>query len=160
MKNIFTIVICLLITFPLFAQRRMGGKDERPEIRERLEQFEKVRLLEMLSLDEETAVKFIMRRKKHRTSMHSIMDKRHETMAELDQNIRSGSISDEKIKKLISDLIKIEKELAEERETFVESLYDILTVEQVGKVITFEHHFRDDVKGMIEQRGRPKPEFE
>ena len=160
MKNIFLITFFLLLNISLFAQRFPGGSEDRPQVRERLEQFEKIRLLEILNLDEETAVKFILRRKEHRKTMKSIMDKRFSLIEELANNLKLENYSENNIKKDIDKILKIEKELAEERNRFVLTLYDILTVEQVAKVITFEDRFKSDLKEMIEKRGNHRKIFD
>ena len=159
MKKIYLLAACLLLSLPLFAQRHPGRGEDHPRIKDRLEEFEKVRLLEVLDLDEETAVKFIIRRKDHRKTMDSIIEKRFSMINDLQNNIKSEKYSDTDIKKDINKILNIEKELAEERSRYIVSLYDILTVEQVAKVITFEDRFRSDIKEMIEQRGKPPKGF-
>ena len=159
MKKIYLLTACLLLSLPLFAQRHPVRGEDRPLIKDRLEEFEKIRLLEVLELDEETAVKFIIRRNNHRKTMDSIIEKRFLMINDLQNNIKSEKYSDNDIKKDINKILSIEKELAEERSRFIVSLYDILTVEQVAKVITFEDRFRSDIKKMIEQRGKPPKGF-
>ena len=63
MKNF--IIIALLFATPLFAQKNMHERGRR-NFGKRFEELEKIKLLEMLNLDEEVAIKFFTRRNQSR----------------------------------------------------------------------------------------------
>ena len=58
--------------------------------------------------------------------------------------------------KLISQSLKIEEEVYEERKEFIESLKEILKVDQIAKLILFEKKFKNDVRDLLIERGRRK----
>lgn len=72
---LFAICISFLFTTALFAQRdedrrewgRKGGK---------IEQLEKIKIIEELNMDEETALKFFSRRNEHRESQRALIEKK------------------------------------------------------------------------------------
>lgn len=152
MKNIFTIILVIATFSQMSAQHfpddRPGGK-----ARERMEQFEKIRLLEILDLDEDVAVKFFTRKDKHRDRMSEIMKKRNQLMKKLYKETSEGNKEETYYKQKISEVLEIESELAQERKNFVDSLWDLLTAEQIAMVVTFESQFRSEVRGMMKDRG-------
>ncbi len=158
MKNISLLIIVIILSTSLYGQ----PKQDRGHVglmRERLEQFEKVRLLEILNLDEERAVKFITRRSNHRDMMQSIMEKRRKLIEYLQLKISDESLTEDEIKNLTDKILNIDKELANERNKFITSLSTLLTPREIAKVVTFEDMFRQDVKGMIEgkqRKGNPR----
>ena len=54
----------------------------------------------------------------------------------------------------IDEIYSIEKDLVLEREKFIDSLWDLLTPEQVATVVTFERRFRSEVRGMLREHGK------
>lgn len=137
-----------------FPDDRPGGK-----ARERMEQFEQIKLLEILNLDEDVAVKFIVRKNQHRNNMTDIIMRRNTLMNKLYKQSSEGNNNASFYKEKISEILNIESELAQERKNFIGSLWDILTAEQIAKVVTFESQFRSEVRGLIKDRGlgREKP---
>lgn len=74
MKNYLKILITLFLALNLnsFAQRMNMNDDERPK---RLEQFERMKLLEVLNMEEEIAVKFFTRRKEYKENLRLVHKK-------------------------------------------------------------------------------------
>ncbi len=132
----------LLFVSTAFAQResppewgRMGGK---------IEQLEKIKLLEELNLDEATMLKFFSRRAEHRKKLKVILEKRDS----LFQVLRRALRSDEEINysKKEKEISQIERLVSEEKESFANSLHDILTDKQIVELMVFEFYFRNEIR--------------
>ena len=158
MKNLLLIVIISFTTISTFAQH-FPPDDRRGKMRERLEQLEKLRLFEVLDLDEETSVKFFHRQNEHRENMSKIMNKRMNLINQLHDEINKSEMTSNEYKTQIYKILDIEKELSVEKKRFVDSLWDILTPEQVAKVVTFEPRFRDELRDMIKEHNQEREKF-
>ena len=72
MKKLFTLIIILAASI-IFAQDRPQERDHR-HFSKKFEELEKIKLLEILNLDEETAIKFFVRRNQNRKNIDNIME--------------------------------------------------------------------------------------
>lgn len=158
MKNILTLLLLVLISVPLFAQDNLeppppmrGGQN-----RERLEQLEKLKLIEVMDLDEETTLKFFARRNEHRDNMRGLSDNRSEALKELQENVKDGGNSEE-YERLISVILGYEDKIVAERKSFIGSLDDILTTEQIAKMMVFELEFKKKIREHLMRRGGRGP---
>lgn len=121
----------------------------------KFEQLEQLKLLEILNLDEDTAVKFITRRNKNRDK---IMDVMRDFDTELDkmEKLLNSDKKDKNYSDYIEKCISYEIKITEEKNNFIESLKDILTNEQIAKVIIFERKFRRDVRDILLEKGKKR----
>ncbi|NOX65243.1 MAG: hypothetical protein GXO85_05445 [Chlorobi bacterium] len=119
----------------------------------RISELEKIKLIEVLQMDEETTLKFFSRRNMHQLNQKKIMGKRDSLLKQLDKRIIDG---DKKIdyKKEIYKILDIEKELSNEREKFFKSLDDILSYEQMAKLLVFEKKFRSEIRKQLIKHGK------
>lgn len=140
--------------FFLAAQPRMEKRALK-----KIDQLEKVKLLEILDMDEETSVKFFVRRKefkqKHRL-MQDAVDSLHEN---LHRQIAEEGKSD--YRSIINEIIQKEDELMKSRIEYIRSQEDILDDEQIAKLIIFEREFRKELQELLFKRGgkRARPDF-
>lgn len=158
MKKLFTILLFLSANI-MFAQMEPpeGRPPEPPDRRDfgrRFEELENIKLLEILDLDEDMAIKFFARRNKSRDTVHEIMKEKDELLKKIESSLKNNETSN--YKKLYQSLLDNEVKMHKERRRFLTSLDDILTTEQIVKVMLFEHKFREDVKDLLIERGRKK----
>ncbi len=155
MKKIFlTIIFLCLVGSAVNAQMRPRNNKEMKPL-QRIEQWEKMKLIEVLNLDEETSIRFFARRRDNQMKVREILDQRENAMNELENEIRDGSLSnDAAYKEKINNLLSFESKITVERENFVKSLSDILTPQQIAKMIVFESKFRREVRETLMGRGR------
>jgi len=153
MKRLIIIssLFALIFTVTLFAQRgegpgewgRMGGK---------IEQLEKIKIIEELNMDEETTLKFFSRRNEHREGQRELIEYRDQLFKTLSENFDSGE--DINYKEKTGEIFRIEKEMIAQKENFFNSLKDILTEKELIQLIIFEFNFRNEVRQQFMKQGQ------
>lgn len=153
MKSVYafilqTVVLAVLLGGWAFAQ---GGPPRHERFRERIDQLEKIKLLEVLDLDEETSIRFFSRRGEHKDAMHAIQEEMHAHVEVMKEALESGDLSSNspEYTALIQQHVNIIKKLSTERDRFFQSISEILTPEQVVKVIVFEKKIQEEIKKFI-----------
>jgi hypothetical protein len=121
----------------------------------RVEQLERVKLIESLNLSEEQAVRFFARRNEHRKEIESINRKIDELMEEIDRILNSGEIKESYLKKLNEEILLNREKIELKRKQFVLSLNDILSTEQISKLLLFERRFHEEIRDLIIKRRNP-----
>jgi len=154
MKNInFSLLIFLLLSTTLFAQR---GKWQDEEAREKFEQLEKIKLIETLEMDEETTLRFFARRSEHRKQQDEIQEKIRQKIDNLDVIFKSGRVATvDEIKSDVNEINNLQLQFDKGRVDFVNSLSDILSYEQIAKLIIFEKRFRNEVRKLLIKERKP-----
>jgi len=150
---IISSLITLMITTSLFAQRneqpgewgRMGGK---------IEQLEKIKIIEELDFDEETAIRFFVRRNKHRENQKDLIEKRDLFYKDLADEVDSED--EGKLKSKVDKIFQIENEMLNNRKEFLYSLNDFLTEKEIAQLILFEFNFRKEVRSQFMKQGRKR----
>ena len=148
---IISSLIALIFTTTLFAQRgegpgewgRMGGK---------IEQLEKIKIIEELNMDEETTLKFFSRRNEHREKQRALIEYRDQLFKTLSENFDSEE--DINYKEKTVEIFEIEKKMTTERVDFFNSLTDILTEKEMVQLIIFEFKFRNEVRHQFMKQGQ------
>jgi len=147
-KGILSVLVILLITTISFAQR-----EERHG--EKIKALEKIKLIEALDLDEETAVKFFARRNEHQERMKKIFSELETKRNEIRKLISSAENDDDpELKKQVENYFKIHQKIDEEKRKFVESLDDILSNKQIAELTLFERRFREEIRDVLMMKRR------
>ncbi len=155
MKKMFLPVIIIFILFSSsYSQQRMRqGQDQRPI--QRIEQWERLKLIDALNLNEETAVRFFARRHENQKKMKEILDRRDDAIRDIEDEIRNGDQNDALYKDKVNALLSLENNISKERENFIRSLSDLLSPMQIAKLVVFESRFRKEVRETLMGKGRP-----
>ncbi len=147
-KIVFLFLFSVLFTVGMKAQVMLfHGPGQGPL--KKIEELERVKLIEALNMDEQTTLKFFARRNEYRQKQVSLFQKSNELLNNLDKEINNGKSDNSEIKKFIKEYLEIEKKISSNKEDFIKSLKDILTTEQIGKYIVFERKFRDEIREVI-----------
>lgn len=151
-KLLITLLAIILLTSISFPQKM----DERGmKHRGKLEQLEKIKLIEALDLDEETSIRFFSRRNESRKEIQELEIRTDDIISELEKSFNNGDKSkDDLQKRLTSDLLKTRESIETKRNQFINSLNDILTTEQIAKLIVFEKKFRDEIRNVLLNKER------
>lgn len=144
MKRILFLLFIVLIITQLNAQERERKYGERKALK-KIEQLEKVKLIEMLDLNENTSVRFFARRNEHQQKMRDIFEEREKIINELKNAIDNNSGNDSYYKDQVNKLLELENKMNSERENFYNSLSSILTPNQLAKYAVFEFMFRREI---------------
>ncbi len=155
-KIILTIVVVLFLANALSAQDYMGMGQR---WRERILEFKKVRLLEILKLDEQNSVKFLNKYTKFSNEMDQLELERERIVSEMEFKLRRGD--KEGYDKSVQELLELGKKEYEMRVNFYKELKDILTEQQIAQVVVFERNFRREFMNAIRdiQRERMRRRF-
>jgi hypothetical protein len=148
MKITTPLVLLLLATAcPVCAQEGPPPDDQGNQGRgyERIQQLRKVRLVEMLELREEQAVRFMARFNAFEEQRKKSMDERGEAMDRLERLVRNNADSVE-YEKAFAEIMKIDERLVGDRHSFIAGLGDILSIEQRAKFILFERRFQKELR--------------
>jgi hypothetical protein len=157
MKKVFLpfLITCLIFSSVIAQNRMRMGKDSKPL--QRIEQWEKIKLIEVLGLNEDTAVRFFARRNENQKKMKDILDQRDGMIQNLEDDIRGSSqISEAAYKEQVNNFLFIESSISKERENFLRSLSDLLTPKQIAILIVFESRFRKEIRETLMNRFKPQ----
>jgi hypothetical protein len=150
MKTIFIIMLMAATATLLYGQRGEG-------VPKKIRDLEKLKLLEVLQLDEETSIRFINRRNEHHESQRKLNEELEVKIEKLEQLIQEGKKGDE-LKKLTQESLLIEERLILARGKYINSLNDLLNSEQLAKMLVFERKFREEMREtFMRERGRRGP---
>lgn len=154
MKKIFIIILALAAFVQYALPQERPGRFDRPMLNKKLQELEKIKLLETLNLDENTTLKFFSRRNTHREKMMELNNELDVKESQLEESLNSKSDKGQ-LKTLINEYLGLEEKIADERARFLNSLTDILTDEQRAKLIIFEKKFRQEIRNILmRERGK------
>lgn len=149
MRYIFTIISSIFIISNIGVTQTPDGFIEgkrRPS--ERLESYKKVRMIEVLKLDEETGLKLVNRYNEHRTIVRQLEKDRGVVMDKLESQVQS-TIADAELQKTFSELFEIERKIMDSRKKYIENLKEIFSTKQIGEYIIFERNFMKDLRNVV-----------
>jgi len=156
MKTIYyTLTLLFFISGIIIPQR---GKWQDEEMRAKFEQLEKIKLIETLEMDEETTLRFFARKSEHQKQQEEIQEKIKENINNLEVIFKSGRVATvDEIKSNINEINTLSNQLEKNRTDFINSLSDILSYEQIAKLLIFERNFKDEIRKLIMKERRPPP---
>ena len=144
-RNLLIILSFLILLASAFSQRH-----EKMKPMQKMEELKKVKLIEILEMDEETSIKFFTRRSEHMKKMDALNQASKEKMEQLDDMlIEQKENSDQVLKKAIDEYLQIQDNIMLERQNFMKSTSEVLTIEQFGKLVVFEDKFRNEIGGLL-----------
>ena len=155
---IMVFIISLLFSVNGIAQGsgREGGRNSQPGS-ERLERFRKMRLVEVLHLNEDDAVRFFAKQTAHEDQVHDLMKSRNEILDDMDSAVRQHDES-KKVDGLADQLMGVDKKIFEERQRYQNDVRQMLTPEQFGKFLVFERNFGRQVRDALEEMHQDRPD--
>ena len=155
----FSFVLALLVASPVLFAQPGKGPEGRPF--ERIEQWKKVRLIEMLDLKEEQSVRFFARLNEHDMNKRELLKEKGEALDKIERLVRNHA-DEKEFGKVFPEVTAIDAKIAEEGQRFFAGLTDILSAEQRGKLVLFERHFERELREAMRevQRRRSRVEEE
>jgi Skp family chaperone for outer membrane proteins len=154
MRLLFVIVVCA--TFSLMAQQEepqdspMGVPGA-----QRVEQLKKVRLMELLKLDDETSIRFFRRYNRYQDELREIQRKREDVVRTMESLRRSGA-GDADFEKEIQELRAVDGRWLEARDRYWKELREILTVKQFANYLLFENNFNRYLRELMRETQRER----
>ncbi len=150
--GILAMFLLLLGAIPLLAQD--GPEDE--EGRRRLEDLRRIKLIEALDLTEEQSIRLFAREKDFREKERQHLEKRKSMLKALESKV-DDKASDDALREHIQRLHEMNLEASTARRDYLFSLSDILSMQQLARMVIFEQRFAQEVKRLI-QRSRKGPQ--
>lgn len=148
MKNLVILLLLIVLSSTIcFSQVRKERYLNKSE--GKIERLEQIKLIEALELNEESTLAFFARRSEHRKKMRQLQGESEEILNKLSNIIDAEGTNENDIINLYNDYLAVEKRIFDERHSFINSLDDILTHNQIGKLIIFEKRFKQELKEMI-----------
>jgi len=153
----FMLLLVSILSIEIISQQH-HMKDRRGNPRERIDQLEKIKLIEELQMSEEVSIKFFSRRNEFRGKEKKL----NERIDSLSLLVRDkshnpdGETSNAEWKKITNEFIAVEKLMRKNKYDFFVSLQNLLTPKQMAQFLAFERKFREEMQNII-LRGRQKP---
>lgn len=160
MKKIYYMVTFILLLSTIFyAQER---RHKKMDGHKKIDQLERLKLMEILELDEETFIRFFARHSEYKTNFRLNMQSQDKKLEDMEAYFKSAKlVTDKEYQELSESFIEGERKLVEDRLTYIKSLQTILTPEQICKLIVFEKRFRDEIRDLlIKDKRRMKKEID
>jgi hypothetical protein len=140
----------IILSFLLLLASAFSQMHEKMKPMQKMEELKKVKLIEILEMDEETSIKFFTRRSEHMKKMDALNQANKEKIDQLDDMlIERKENSDQVLKKAIDEYLQIQDNIMLERQNFMKSSSEVLTIEQFGKLVVFEDKFRNEIGGLL-----------
>jgi hypothetical protein len=154
MKTTYIMLIILFIFSSSTYSQREKWRDK--EMRGKFEQLEKIKLIEILEMNEETTLRFFARKSEHQKQQDMIQNKIKEKIDNLEVIFKSGRVATvDELKLNINEINALHSELEKNRTDFINSLSDILSYDQIAKLLIFERKFRDEIRRLIIRDRKP-----
>ena len=125
---------------------------------ERVEQFKKIRLMEVLNLDEQNSIKFFARYNKYQEQLRDLRKKQVVALGEV-QALRKSKAADAEYDKTIDELVSLEHQINEAKSKYVDELKQVLTGKQLAEYLVFEMRFQQNLRELAREfpRNRMDP---
>ena len=154
--------IVLIAVFSVVSLEFVQAQDEHPDMpmrgpgMERIERLKKVRLMEVLKLQEEASVRFFNRYNEYQDALKKFQKTRQETLVKVETLQNSGA-SDTELEKGIQALRSLDSTFLEMRDNHWKDIRGILNMKQFAAYVVFEHNFQHYLREMMRglQRNRP-----
>lgn len=147
-------LLCVLwLAAPLVIHAQQFNKfEDRPRAKEKIEQLKKMRLIDILDMDEQTAEKFFTRYNQLQRKIEEVKVELQDAVTDLERSVRAKTgKSGEYYRK--ADII-LEKQTALNAAVAdkIRAMKSLLTEEQYAKFIVFENNFAAQLQKMLLER--------
>lgn len=142
------VLACLLTATVLFAQ------SERGKAHQRLAQFKKLKLIEVLDLDEQTAEKFFIRYNEGQKKIDQARLELQQLVREL-QDAVSAKVSDAELSAKSDQVVKRMQQFAQAITERLTAVRPLLSPQQYAKLVVFEVRFTEALQRTLLQRAKP-----
>lgn len=151
-KVIYFIVFILFASYSANAQqmRHHRGPGDKGDARAKIEELEKIKLLEALKLDEPTMLKFFSRRDQYQAKVKQLNESAEDVLHQMEKEIGQDATSNSpELKKLVDQYLDIQSKIGKSRSEFIQSVSDILSYDQICKYLVFERKFREEIRNLL-----------
>lgn len=155
MKNLIISVLVLFILTAVSYPQKM--RDKILKNKDKLEQLEKIKLIESLDLNEETSIRLFSRRNDLKKEIERLENRNEEIISDLEKSFNEDDKNlESRQSEMLSEFLKNKQEIESRKQQFLTSLNDILSKEQICKFVVFEKKFRDEIRNVLLDKRHPK----
>ncbi|MFN0156748.1 MAG: hypothetical protein ACKVRP_01595 [Bacteroidota bacterium] len=124
---------------------------------ERIDQLKKVRLVEMLDLNEEQSVRFFARLNESENKRRDLQKQKMDLLDRSERLMRNEA-DEKEFEKIFPEIMAVDQKMLQEKEKFFTGLTDLLSVSQRAKFLLFERQFERELRDAMKQvRRRRQP---
>jgi len=154
MKYIISVIFCMIfMVSDNYAQPGWQRGEQRNVRPERLEQFRRMRLIELLKMNEEQAVRFTTKQRAHEEKVRDLMVNRNSVLDEI-ENMVDSTFEDKQLYKLADKILSIDNDIYKERQRFYDEMKQFLAPTQFGQFLVFERNFGRKVRDALDEMSR------
>ncbi len=144
---ILTLMIAILSLVKVNAQ---GYRHNNAQAMKKIEELEKIKIIDALGLSEQTSVRFFARRRDYKNKVEKLFGQASDLLNKMNElSQKDGDKNDPQYKKLIDEYLEISKKIVKNRNEFFASLNDILSEQQIAKLLVFERKFREEIRDAL-----------
>ncbi len=150
MRLVIVLVFGLVVFLPgVRAAAQMPDPPDDGPASEKLEQLRRIKLIEALDLTEDQATRLFTREKDNKKAVKALNEKRAEAVQSLHKLVKDNASEDELLNG-IQTVQSITEQIQKTRHDFPYTLKDILSVQQIAKMVVFEYRFAEEVRRILE----------
>ncbi|MCX6148971.1 MAG: hypothetical protein NTX22_00440 [Ignavibacteriales bacterium] len=155
MKNVIIILFFIGMVGGYSFGQRHKFLDPPEGAQRKIEELEKIKLMEILNLKDDIMLKFFSRRKDFLDKIRQLEMQKNDKVDQLEKAINEEN--DQALKKRIDEIGMMEQSLMKAKNDFIISLNDILNQQEIAKVIIFERNFRRELRDLIIKHRKRDP---
>jgi chromosome segregation ATPase len=170
MKNnilLFVIMISIFLSCDTLFTQPPGEKFQERMGPERIEKFKMIRLIEVLDLPEESAVRFTVKANEHEKLLRDLRKMQAEMQEKLDEYLKKAEEAaknkvqyEKKLKELQKQLDQFEEnrgKMLDEEKRFLKELKELLNSEQMAKYYLFQRDFEKELREAMKRLRKDMP---
>ncbi|MBN1301683.1 MAG: hypothetical protein JW995_10755 [Melioribacteraceae bacterium] len=150
--KVLTIIFIFLSGLGVLVAQGRNNQGHPKLMQNRLQELEKIKIIETLSLDEESSIRFFSRRSEYLSQQKLIFDKRSQIMDEIQELLEKDTADSSIFKLKVNELLSMDKKLVSNKEEFFNNIKDILTDVEIAKLIVVEHLFRSEIQNELRKK--------
>jgi len=147
MKKLLVPFLILLMTPLAVYSQSMRHQDMGPM--KKIEELEKIKLIDALGMDEQTTLRFFARRAKFKDEQRKLFNQENNLVSKLEDAVKSGKSNDADLKNMINQYLDLENQIVNTKQKFINSLPDILSYKQISELLVFEKRFREEIRNLL-----------
>lgn len=154
--KIVRVLFIVLIPFVFVSAQGMRRQAD-PAALEKIEQLENAKLIKLLDLNEDDAIRFFARRKEYQQNMREFLQQRREIIDNTHELLRQDEKGNhKKLNDKIDEIFELESQIFKAKRGYYKSLLDIISPKQILQLMSFEERFRREVREKLINRQNKK----
>ena len=157
-RNLFILLFIIPLLIAAQDNRRNDhngqDKNQRDNQRQKIEQLEMKRLIEVLNISHEKVNEFYARRNELFDTYSKLRKEKNELLDNMEKDIKTNKkLGETYYKSEIKKVMEIEHKMNNARDKFIGALKSMFNPEQIAKYLLFETRFREELQSL---QMRPK----